>query len=176
MSDPKSKDAYKKLERLIFLKCALYAPIPVRAMSGKGMQDALSKGLGMGVAMGAVGLGAEFLSQMASSPIGTIPNTLAKGQAFQGMLAASSELRTADPHKVKTMFDVLYQFFPAGAAQPMTAVGIVESLIQYDRVDHKTIQDLVKMQKDYSDTHQLQKKAPSGLSHYLLSAIPGLFS
>ena len=173
------KEKYKKLERLAFLKMALYPPVPVRAMgmtTGGAMRDVLSKALAMVTIMGGIGLGTEALSRAASSPIGSIPNSLAKGQAFQGMLEVAPDLRQEDPHKVKSMFDVLYQFFPAGAAQPMTAAGIVGSLTQYDRVDHKTIQDFVKMQKDYSDTHAGARRAPSGISESIISAIPSLFS
>jgi len=60
------------------------------------------------------------------------------------------------------MFDVVYMYFPAGASQLQTAAGLVESLSQYDSVDHKTIQDLIKMQKEYTETHRGQLKADPG--------------
>ena len=144
---------YKDLEELAFhlQKKALYGAIPVRAS-----QSALSQAFSRAAMMGAIGLGAGALAELASSPIGTVPNTLAKGRAFQQMLTSSPRvqaLHAADPSRVKGMFDVLYQYFPAGAAQVQTASSLVENLSQYDTVDHKTIQDLIKMQKDYASTH-----------------------
>ena len=167
----------KKLERLVFLKLALYAPIPVTPNFGTTgtLKDVLSKALAMAGVMGALHVGSNVLSTMAASPIGSVPNAMAQGRAFQGMLEASPSLRQADPVKVKSMFDVLYQFFPSGAAQPYTAAGIVESLVQYDRVDHKTIQDLISMQKDFSATTEGARKAPTSITQELIHAVPSLF-
>jgi hypothetical protein len=155
-------DKYEALEKLALLlqKKALYGAVPVKAT-----QTALSQAMGRAAMMGAVGLGAAGLAELASSPIGTVPNTLAKGRAFQQMLDGSQRvqmLHAADPHRVKGMFDVVYQYFPAGAAQTHTAAGLVENLSQYDSVDHKTIQDLIKMQKDYAETHRGQRRDDPG--------------
>ena len=155
-------DKYEALEKLAFelQKKALYGPIPVQAT-----QSALSQALGRAALMGAVGLGAAGLAEMASAPIGTVPNTLAKGRAFQQMLDNSprvQQLHAAEPKRVKSMFDVVYQYFPAGAAQAQAAAGLVENMSQYETVDHKTIQDLIKMQKDYTETHRGQRKDDPG--------------
>lgn len=171
-----SAEDYRKLAKLMFIKTALYAPIPVTAaQSGFSGKDMLSKLLGMGAIMtGVMGVDA-MLSAAASSPVGEVPNTLAKGQAFQRMLETDPSLQRLEPQRVKSMFNVVYQYFPAGAAEPMTAAGLVGNLAQYDRVDHKTVQDLIKMQKDYSDMHMGSKKAPRGISDRVLDAVPALF-
>lgn len=182
-----SIDAEKlqKFQRLVFLKTAfgipgpivktaLYAPIPVTPAMGGGTREMLHKALMGAAMMGAVGMGLDALPGVASNPIGTVQNTMAKGPAFQGMLDASPNLRMQDPQKVKSMFNVLYQYFPAGAAEPYTASGIVESLMQYDRVDHKTVQDLLKMQKDYVETHVGKPASQSSLKDQIMGALPGL--
>jgi hypothetical protein len=119
-------------------------------------------------------MGLEALSEAASHPVGSVKNTMAKGPAFQSMLDTSPNLRMQDPQKVKQMFNVLYKYFPAGAAEPMTASGIMEGLMQYDRVDHKTVQDLIKMQKDYVETHVGKPSTKSSLSEQIMGALPGL--
>lgn len=170
-----SRDKYKNLEDLAYLlqKKALYAPVPVKATRG-----ALSQVFGRAAMMGALGLGAGALAEMASSPIGTVPNTIAKGRAFQQMLDSSPRvqaLHAADPTRVKGMFDVLYQYFPAGASQVQTASSLVENLSQYDTVDHKTIQDLIKMQKDYAATHVGSKSQGPSIPTRMMNMLENIF-
>jgi len=165
-------DAIEKLA-LHLQKKALYGAIPVQAT-----QSALSQAFGRAALMGAVGLGAAGLAELASSPIGTVPNTLAKGRSFQQLLEGSDRVRVlhaADPSRVKGMFDVVYQYFPAGAAQLHTAAGLVENLSQYDSVDHKTIQDLIKMQKDFAETHEGARKAEPGFMSRALNVLERSF-
>lgn len=140
------------------VKKALYAPIPV-VPGGQGAT--LGNALAAAALAGVFGYGMHNLSRAVSGPPGSEANTLGKGVSFQGMLESSPELRQQDPNKVKSMFDVVYQFFPAGAAQPHTAAGIVGNLVQYDTVDHKTVNDLINMQKSYSDTQGLTPRGAS---------------
>ena len=95
---------YEDLEKLAFhlQKKALYGSIPVQASRG-----ALSQAFGRAAMMGAIGLGAGALAEMASSPIGTVPNTIAKGRSFQQMLDGSERVRAlhaVDPSRVTGMF------------------------------------------------------------------------
>jgi len=166
---------YKNLEELAYClqKKALYGPIPVKAM-----QSALHQAFGRAALMGAIGLGAGALAEMASSPIGTVPNTLAKGRAFQQLMEGAPRiqaLHAADPSRVKGMFDVVYQYFPAGAAQLQTAASLVENLSQYDTVDHKTIQDLIKMQKEYAETHVGQRKQGPTIPTRMMNMLETIF-
>ena len=166
---------YEDLEKLALhlQKQALYGRIPVQST-----QTALSQAFGRAAMMGALGFGAGALAELASAPIGTIPNTIAKGRSFQQMLDGSERVRglhAADPDRVKGMFDVVYQYFPAGAAQLQTVSGLVESLAQYDTVDHKTIQDLIKMQKEYSETHVGQKRQGPSIPVRMMNMLENAF-
>ena len=170
-----SNDKYKDLEDLAYVlqKKALYGAIPVRATQG-----VLNQALSRAAMMGAIGLGAGALAEMASSPIGTVPNTLAKGRAFQQMMDTSPRvqaLHAADPDRVKGMFDVVYQYFPAGASQVQTASSLVENLSQYDTVDHKTIQDLIKMQKEYAETHSGRKSQGPSIPTRMMNMMENFF-
>ena len=147
------------------VKKALYAPIPV--VPG-GSQNRLGNALAAAALAGVFGYGMHNLSRAVSGAPGSEANTLGKGVSFQHMLDASPELRQQDPNKVKSMFDVVYQFFPAGAAQPHTAAGIVGNLVQYDTVDHRTVNDLISMQSTYSSTQGETVKAPTSARDYLM--------
>lgn len=159
-TEPLKKLAWSRIKK------ALYSPIPVVASN----RSALSSALMNAALVGGIGLAFKGLSDMASAGAGTVENTLAKGVAFQNMLEASGDLQAQDPRKVKAMFDVVYQFFPSGAAQPVTAAGIVSNLSQYDTVDHKTVSDLISMQKSYAETTRGLPDRGEGLGDMMASA------
>jgi hypothetical protein len=152
----------------LMVKKALYAPIPV---TPGGAQSAFGNALAAAALAGAFGYGINNLSRAVSGQPGSEPNTLGKSVVFHKMLDASPDLRQQDPTKVKSMFDVMYQFFPAGAAQPHTAAGIVGNMVQYDTVDHKTVNDLITMQKSYSDTQGNTPKPAMQIQDHVMSML-----
>ena len=76
-------------------------------------------------------------------------------------------LKQEDPNKVKDYFNVVKQYSPKAAANPLVAGALVNKMIQFGGVDHKLVQDLASIQKDVGARES--EAAKSGLK-----AIPGL--
>lgn len=53
-----------------------------------------------------------------------------------------------DEKLVSDYFNVVKQFSPKAAANPLVAGALVNKMLQFGGVDHKLVQDLAKIQKD----------------------------
>jgi len=151
MTNPKLKELQDATYDSI--KEALGGRVPIAKTTG-GFADMLSRA----AMIGALGVGVNALVDAAAAPVGTMQNTVGKALGYQKMLENSPDLQGMPSMQVKSMYDVLHNFAPDVAAQPVAAAGIVSNMAQYDTVDHKTIQDLIAMQKNYSETHRGARK------------------
>jgi hypothetical protein len=169
MTNPK----LEKLQEDTFnsIKEALGGRMPI-VKTQAGLSDMLSRA----AMIGAVGLGLNALVDAASAPVGSVKNQVGKAVGYQKMLEGSPELQQMPSMQVKNMFDVLHSFAPDIASQPVAAAGIVSNMAQYDTVDHKTIQDLITMQKNYAETHRGSRKEAPGLTQAMLTAATSIFS
>ena len=152
------------------MKLALGGRVPVRGGSG-GLAEMLARA----AMIGAVGLGVNALSEAISAPVGTVQSTVGKAVGYQKMLENSPGLQQMPSMQVKNMFDVLHNFAPDIAAQPTAAAGIVSNMAQYESVDHKTIQDLITMQKNYAETHRGQRKEGPGIFSRMMDVAGNAF-
>jgi hypothetical protein len=150
-------------------KSAWNPNIPV--VGGNVLADMLSRA----AMIGAVGLGVNALVDSASAPVGTVRNQAGKALGYQKMLGTSPELQQMPSMHVKNMYDVLHNFAPDIAAQPTAAAGIVSNMAQYESVDHKTIQDLITMQKNYSETHRGQRREAPGIPARMMDVAARVF-
>ena len=55
-------------------------------------------------------------------------------------------LKHEDPKKVKDYFNVVKQYSPHAAANPLVAGSLVNKMVQFGGVDHKMVQDLVDIE------------------------------
>lgn len=169
MTNPKLKQAQDRVYSSI--KEALGGRMPI-VKTQAGLADMLSRA----AMIGAVGLGVNALVDAASAPIGSVQNTVGKAVGYQKMLESSPDLQGMPSMQVKNMYDVLHSFAPDIASQPVAAAGIVSNMAQYDTVDHKTIQDLITMQKNYAETHRGARKEGPGIATRMMDIAAGIFA
>jgi len=73
-------------------------------------------------------------------------------------------LATEDPKKIKRYFDVVKEYSPKAASNPLVAGSIVNRMNQYGGVDHKLVQDLVGIESGHPATSAKNEVAKGAYS------------
>ncbi len=84
--------------------------------------------------------------------ISSVTDGLAKGKNFRAMMETTPELGEMDRVKVQKAFNTLQKFAPSLASDPSVAGTWVRRTADYDMIDHKSVSELIKAEKDLSQT------------------------
>lgn len=153
------------MDKKQFIKRALYGKNMVTVTNpNAGLLGSMLGRIGLLGGLGALGLAAS----QAAAPVQSAAQSVSGAMGFQQMMQQSPRLQELEAGKVKQMYDVLHQFAPDVASNPVAAAGIVENLAQYDTVDHRTVADLISMQKGFSETHRGQRREAPFLGSRML--------
>ena len=102
----------------------------------------------LAVGVGALGIGANAAVSVGDALISPLAQNAKVEYSRRMMLSKTPSLRQEDSKMVKDYFNVVKQFSPKAAANPLVAGALVNKMIQFGGVDHKLVQDLAKIQKD----------------------------
>ncbi len=99
------------------------------------------------IAGGALGIGAaaDLAQDGIYEPIKT---RVQISNSRKGIMSKYPNLSQEDPQKIKDYFNVVRQFSPRAAANPLVAGALVNKMVQFGGVDHKLVQDLAGIEKD----------------------------
>jgi hypothetical protein len=124
------------------------------------------KDMGIGkqlaTALGGVLLAGTAASQIKEGIVDPARTAYQVARSSKDMMKKYPNLKQEDPDKVKDYFNVVKQFSPRAAANPLVAGALVNKMIQFGGVDHKLVQDLI--QKDSTTAQRDANKAGASMA------------
>ena len=124
----------------------------LREIGSRGMQK---RAAGLGPwSQFAVATGAAIAAPLAiagiNKVIGSVQESIGHGRRFSSMMQANPDLKDLDRVKVQRAFNTINRFAPSLASDPTVAGTFVKRTADYDMIDHKTIGELARAEKDLS--------------------------
>lgn len=73
-------------------------------------------------------------------------------RSFKAMKDKVPQLQEKDDDKIKDYFQVIKQYSPKAAANPLVAGALVNKMMEFGGVDHKLVQDIVSIESGLAST------------------------
>jgi hypothetical protein len=117
-----------------------------------------SAGLGAGLGMGA---------DLGKRAIHGVQDSVQKNRAYKAMMSENPNLAETDPGMAEKAFNTLYRFNPEYARDPLVAGSFVKNVMDQERLDLNSMNNLVSAHRQMSDSNK-----GKGSTEFFMNAMP----